>query len=179
MRASCDDWSSVSSRLLIPVGRADVSFQASSAESTSVSDVVFVVALFTHILVQASISSLHSKPPSNQTQRELTAFDSSIDLSPSTLHVRRRIWQETVSVLLLTSADCKIPPTQPMEFVLHREHPWPPYLHNFQGTPAERHVENLKVCSTCYALVCSAFLLRISDARRSCAKSVGLHTRRP
>lgn len=72
-------------------------------------------------------------------------FSPHLDLSPSTVHVRRRIWQETVSALLLTSPDCKIPKSQPMDFVLHREKRWPPYLYKFQGSPAERHVENLKI----------------------------------
>ncbi|KAH7104776.1 hypothetical protein BKA62DRAFT_693377 [Auriculariales sp. MPI-PUGE-AT-0066] len=75
----------------------------------------------------------------------IDVFSPHIDISSSSPHTRRRIWQETLSVLLLTSADTKIPKKQTMTFAIHREHPWPPYLLNFGGTPGERHVENLKI----------------------------------
>lgn len=72
-------------------------------------------------------------------------FSPHIDISSTSPHVRRRIWQESVSVLLLTAPECKIPLSQKMSFVIHREHEWPPYLLDFHNTPAERHVENLKI----------------------------------
>lgn len=38
-----------------------------------------------------------------------------------------------------------IPSKQKMIFAQARDSEFPPYLLNFTGTPAERHVENLKV----------------------------------
>lgn len=49
-------------------------------------------------------------------------------------------------MLFLTSPECGIPKTQPMEFAQARDMEYPPYLLNFAGSPGERHVENLKVC---------------------------------
>ncbi|KAL0951249.1 hypothetical protein HGRIS_007967 [Hohenbuehelia grisea] len=75
--------------------------------------------------------------------------DFSIDvfspLMDTSIHLRRRIWQESITTLLLTSPDCKIPPKQPMSFAQARDLDFPPYLLEFAGTPAERHVENLKI----------------------------------
>ncbi|KDQ63598.1 hypothetical protein JAAARDRAFT_119276 [Jaapia argillacea MUCL 33604] len=68
-----------------------------------------------------------------------------IDLSHSSPHTKRRIWQETISALFLTSPECRIPKKQPMYFVQARDSEYPPYLMDFCGTPAERHVENLKI----------------------------------
>ncbi|KAF5390251.1 hypothetical protein D9757_002979 [Collybiopsis confluens] len=63
-------------------------------------------------------------------------------LSP---HVKRRIWQESITALILTSPDCKIPSSQTMTFAQAREFEFPPYLLDFAGSPGERHVENLKI----------------------------------
>lgn len=38
-----------------------------------------------------------------------------------------------------------MPKTQKMEYKQARDGEYPPYLLHFAGTPAERHVENLKV----------------------------------
>ena len=51
-------------------------------------------------------------------------------------------------MLFLTSPECGIPKTQPMDFAQARDAEYPPYLLNFAGTPGERHVENLKVTSS-------------------------------
>lgn len=69
-------------------------------------------------------------------------YNSSLDVAT---HNKRRIWQETVSVLLLTDPDCKIPEDQSMHFAQSRDSEFPPYLLNFAGTPGERHVENIRV----------------------------------
>ena len=68
-----------------------------------------------------------------------------IDLGPTSLHTKRRIWQETITALFLTSPECGIPKSQPMDFAQARDSEYPPYLLNFAGSPGERHVENLKV----------------------------------
>ena len=68
-----------------------------------------------------------------------------LDLSPSSPHTRRRIWQETITALFLTSPECKIPDKQPMHYIQAKCSEFPPYLLNFQGSPGERHVENIKV----------------------------------
>ncbi|EKM61097.1 uncharacterized protein PHACADRAFT_82700 [Phanerochaete carnosa HHB-10118-sp] len=72
-------------------------------------------------------------------------FSPRIDLSPSSLHTKRRIWQEAISVLFLTNPECGIPKTQPMDFMQARDSEYPPYLLHFAGTPGERHAENLKI----------------------------------
>src|SRR5260221_1841156 len=71
--------------------------------------------------------------------------DRRLDITAHSPHVRRRIWQETLTALILTDGECKIPPKQKMEYADSADFSWPPYLLNFQRTPAERHVENLKI----------------------------------
>ncbi|THH11204.1 hypothetical protein EW145_g801 [Phellinidium pouzarii] len=68
-----------------------------------------------------------------------------LDLSSSSPHVKRRIWQETISTIFLTTPDCKIPEDQLMSYFEARNAEYPPYLLDFKGSPAERHVENLKI----------------------------------
>ncbi|KAG6849513.1 hypothetical protein H0H93_007867 [Arthromyces matolae] len=68
-----------------------------------------------------------------------------LDVTPSSPHTRRRIWQESITTLLLTTSDCGIPKTQSMTYALARDSEFPPYLLGFEGTPGERHVENLKI----------------------------------
>ncbi|PSS37675.1 hypothetical protein PHLCEN_2v499 [Hermanssonia centrifuga] len=72
-------------------------------------------------------------------------FSPRLDLSPTSAHIRRRIWQEAISVLILTNPECGIPKIQPMQFAQARDSEYPPYLLAFAGSPGERHVENLKV----------------------------------
>lgn len=69
----------------------------------------------------------------------------SLDIAPSSIHSKRRIWQESITTLLLTRAECAIPKEQAMEFAQSRNSEFPPYLLGFRGTPGERHAENLKV----------------------------------
>ncbi|KAF8898790.1 hypothetical protein BD779DRAFT_1430682 [Infundibulicybe gibba] len=72
-------------------------------------------------------------------------FSPHLDISPTSPHTKRRIWQESISTLLLTNTDCKIPTKQVMNFAQARDSEFPPYLTDFCGTPGERHVENLKI----------------------------------
>lgn len=88
-----------------------------------------------------------------------------LDISRSSAHTRRRIWQEAITALFLTSPECKIPNTQPMHYIRAKCSEFPPYLLNFQGSPGERHAENIKV-RTCglnvsiSALDCLSKILR-------------------
>ena len=72
-------------------------------------------------------------------------FADSLDISRSSIHVKRRIWQDSITTLFLNTASCAIPKNQQMIYTESRDYEYPPYLLNFQGTPGERHVENLKV----------------------------------
>lgn len=68
-----------------------------------------------------------------------------LDISATSVHLKRRIWQETLSALFLTDKECKIPKDQSMTFAQARDSVYPPYLLDFTGSPGARHVENLKV----------------------------------
>jgi hypothetical protein len=74
----------------------------------------------------------------------------SLDVSPSSKHLKQRIWQESLTTLLLAVPQCKMPSSQKLAFVDGdedtSEKSTPPYLLHFSGSPAERHIENLKVC---------------------------------
>ena len=93
--------------------------------------------------ILASTFSLLSKCMSFLTLPSLT--ENSLDITPYSPHVKRRIWQESISTLLLATEDCRIPASQKMEYAYSTDSQWPPYLLEFQGTPGERHAENLKV----------------------------------
>jgi hypothetical protein len=49
--------------------------------------------------------------------------------------------------MFLTHPDTRIPASQKMIFAEAPESEWPPYLLGYQGSPAERLVENIKVKS--------------------------------
>ncbi|QRW03458.1 hypothetical protein RhiLY_02457 [Ceratobasidium sp. AG-Ba] len=79
----------------------------------------------------------------------LDIFSPRLDVSPSSKHLQQRIWQESVTTLLLAAPQCRMPTSQKMVFVDGVENSSgelaPPYLLGFSGSPAERHVENLKI----------------------------------
>ncbi|KAI0032741.1 hypothetical protein K488DRAFT_78307 [Vararia minispora EC-137] len=77
--------------------------------------------------------------------KRIDIFSPRIDLTPSSPHLRRRIWQESVSTLILTDTDCRIPREQAMRFIKGSDLEYPPYLLEFLGSPGERHVENLEI----------------------------------
>ncbi|KAG0204931.1 hypothetical protein BGX28_003273 [Mortierella sp. GBA30] len=58
-------------------------------------------------------------------------------------HIKRRIWQETWTTTLLVEEPFKMPANKVIAYSQspHR----PPYLLNFSGSVAERHVENLRI----------------------------------
>ncbi|KAG9120764.1 hypothetical protein FRC07_003616 [Ceratobasidium sp. 392] len=76
-------------------------------------------------------------------------FSPRLDISPSSKHLKQRIWQESMTTLLLAAPQCKMPISQKMMFVegveVTSEESTPPYLLDFSGSPAERHLENLKI----------------------------------
>ncbi|KAF9457057.1 hypothetical protein BDZ94DRAFT_1203376 [Collybia nuda] len=72
-------------------------------------------------------------------------FSPSLDIKTTSIHTKRRIWQESITVLLLTTPKCAIPKEQAMKFAQARDSEFPPYLLGFCGTPGERHAENLKI----------------------------------
>lgn len=71
-------------------------------------------------------------------------FSPRLDITPSSIHIKRRIWQESITTLLLTDPECRIPKEQAMIFAQARDSEYPPYLLDFTGSPGERHVENVK-----------------------------------
>jgi hypothetical protein len=60
------------------------------------------------------------------------------------MHIKRRVWQESLSTLLLTGSEYHMPFDQLVTFQI-LPNDCPPYLLSFQGTAAERHIENLKI----------------------------------
>lgn len=85
----------------------------------------------------------------HQVKRWQNRVDYTIDLfSPVldiTKHIKRRVWQETLSILMLCGYEYHMPLDQVIAFSISDEDRWPPYLIDFQGSVAERHVENLKI----------------------------------
>ncbi|KAG7099182.1 hypothetical protein E1B28_001051 [Marasmius oreades] len=96
-------------------------------------------------VINLSISRKTVKKLTRRIDFSIDVFSPRLALSYPSPHLKRRIWQESISILLLTSPECKIPPQQKMVFAQARDSEFPPYLLNFLGSPAERHVENLKI----------------------------------
>ncbi|GAA5984952.1 hypothetical protein JCM11641_005596 [Rhodosporidiobolus odoratus] len=67
-------------------------------------------------------------------------FSPRIDLAK---HLSRRVWQESIAALFLCSAEFAMSPKRKLAFTKDEE--LPPYLLGFEGTVAERFVENLKI----------------------------------
>uniref|UniRef100_A0A0W0F5N8 T6SS Phospholipase effector Tle1-like catalytic domain-containing protein n=1 Tax=Moniliophthora roreri TaxID=221103 RepID=A0A0W0F5N8_MONRR len=99
---------------------------------------------FYFTVINLSISKRLVKRLGRRIDFSIDVFSPRLALSFPSPHVKRRIWQESITALLLTSPECKIPPQQKMAFAEARDSEFPPYLLNFIGTPGERHVENLK-----------------------------------
>lgn len=73
-------------------------------------------------------------------------YISSLDISLTSIHITRRIWNETLTTVLLTNPDTRMPASQKIIYAEGPSGQWPPYLLGFGGSVSERHVENLKVC---------------------------------
>ncbi|GAB1526788.1 hypothetical protein RhiTH_009960 [Rhizoctonia solani] len=76
-------------------------------------------------------------------------FWNGLDISPESQHLQHRIWKESLSTLLLASPQCQMPISQRLVFAegieVASQNPVPPYLLDFSLSPAERHIENLKI----------------------------------
>ncbi|KAG8691132.1 hypothetical protein FRC11_006552 [Ceratobasidium sp. 423] len=76
-------------------------------------------------------------------------FSPRLDISPESRHLKQRIWQESWTTLLLASPQCRMRASQKLRFaegcVAISDIPAPPYLLDFANSPAERHIENLKI----------------------------------
>lgn len=85
----------------------------------------------------------------HQVKRWQSRVDYTIDLfSPVldiTKHIKRRVWEETLSIIILCGREYHMPLEQVIAFSVSDEDKWPPYLIDFQGSVAERHIENLKI----------------------------------
>ncbi|SPO28705.1 uncharacterized protein UTRI_04583 [Ustilago trichophora] len=85
----------------------------------------------------------------HQVKRWQSRVDYTIDVfSPVldiTKHIKRRVWEETLSILILCGREYHMPLEQVIAFSVSDEDKWPPYLIDFQGSVAERHIENLKI----------------------------------
>ncbi|KAL4242145.1 hypothetical protein ABKN59_001961 [Abortiporus biennis] len=100
---------------------------------------------FYFTLINTSIMRRVVKRLARRIDFSIDIFSPRIDLTPSSLHPKRRIWQEAITTLFLTSPECGIPKEQKMNFAQARDSEYPPYLLDFAGSPGERHVENLKI----------------------------------
>ncbi|KAF7306895.1 hypothetical protein MIND_00482000 [Mycena indigotica] len=99
-------------------------------------------------VINASLMQHAIKRITRRIDFSIDIFSPRLDVSSNSMHSKRRIWQETITTLFLTNQDCRIPSNQPMAFAQARESEYPPYLLQFRGYPAERHVENIKACFT-------------------------------
>ncbi|CAG8473103.1 3957_t:CDS:2 [Funneliformis caledonium] len=102
----------------------------------------FIVGAFVvwYIIVQTNRYKSFVKVMRKRLDFSLNIYSPKLDFAK---HIKRRVWQETWSTLLLTSEQFKMRDGKTVAF---SQSPFrPPYLLNFSGTVAERHVENLKI----------------------------------
>ncbi|TFK41203.1 hypothetical protein BDQ12DRAFT_768018 [Crucibulum laeve] len=136
-------------------------------------DIIDTYVLYSIYIITYGLSIYFSAINLNITQRfvkimtrridfSIDIFSPRLDISSSSLHTRRRIWQESITALLLTSPGCAIPKEQTMSFAQARDSEFPPYLLSFQGSPGERHVENLKILREVGSLAYSRAVALIS-----------------
>ncbi|PWY99668.1 hypothetical protein BCV70DRAFT_148120, partial [Testicularia cyperi] len=84
----------------------------------------------------------HVKRWQNRIDFSIDMFSPLLDLNK---HIKRRIWEETMSIVLLCGREYHMPMDQVIAFSMSEEDKWPPYLIDFHGSVAERHIENLKI----------------------------------
>ncbi|PWN50271.1 hypothetical protein IE53DRAFT_316116 [Violaceomyces palustris] len=94
-------------------------------------------------------ATIGTKIAASIVKRCQSRVDFSIDIFSPVLnlpkHIKRRVWQETLSTVLLCGTSYHMPLGHVIAFSLSDTERWPPYLLNFQGSVAERHIENLKI----------------------------------
>ncbi|CAI2166476.1 7591_t:CDS:2 [Funneliformis geosporum] len=93
-----------------------------------------------HIIEQTNRYKSFVKVMRKRLDFSLNIYSPKLDFAK---HIKRRVWQETWSTLLLTSEQFKMRDGKTVAFSQSTFRP--PYLLNFSGTVAERHVENLKI----------------------------------
>ncbi|KZT72840.1 hypothetical protein DAEQUDRAFT_704553 [Daedalea quercina L-15889] len=111
-------------------------------------DIIYIVTYglsFYFTIINMNIARRLVKKLACRIDFSIDMFSPRVDLSQSSPHTRRRIWQEATMTLFLTNPNTKIPKEQRMEFKEARNDEFPPYLTDFKGTPGERMVENLKI----------------------------------
>ena len=108
-------------------------------------------------------------------RRLMKRLFTTIDLSPNIFspkirlsrQIRRRIWMDTWSALLLRHENTAMDPRQKLRFIWGTD--GPPTLESFEGLVAERHVENIKsmrsigikkYTEACHTLSAEEILLR-------------------
>ncbi|KAM6498075.1 hypothetical protein JOM56_006023 [Amanita muscaria] len=96
-------------------------------------------------VINWSITQRFVKRIAKRIDFSIDIFSPRLDISSSSIHAKRRIWQETITTLFLITSDTAIPKDQPMIYAESPHNEYSPYLLNFKGTPGERHVENLKI----------------------------------
>ncbi|KAH9936996.1 uncharacterized protein B0H18DRAFT_925256 [Fomitopsis serialis] len=111
-------------------------------------DIIYIVTYglsFYFTIINMDITRRLVKRLARRIDFSIDMFSPRVDLSQSSPHTRRRIWQEALMTLFLTNPTTEIPKEQPMDFKEARDEEFPPYLTEFKGTPGERMVENLKI----------------------------------
>ncbi|KAJ7038241.1 hypothetical protein C8F04DRAFT_998180 [Mycena alexandri] len=113
--------------------------------------VLYVIYIITYgfsfyfTIINSSIMQQAVKRLTRRIDFSIDIFSPRLDISATSIHTKRRIWQESITTLFLTSPECRIPAEQPMIFAQARDSEYPPYLLGFTGTPAERHIENIRI----------------------------------
>lgn len=83
---------------------------------------------------------LISEPSTGRQKRlewSIDIFSPHIDIEPWTsVHVKRRVWEETLSAVIMTSETMGMPPGKEVLYSESREGRWPPFLVNFGMTGA-------------------------------------------
>ncbi|CAG8485008.1 15034_t:CDS:2 [Acaulospora morrowiae] len=121
-----------------------IAFQVSSIDGIRTASTI-ISYLFIAVVVWCVVQETESyrtilKKVTKRLDFSLNIYSSKLDFSK---HIKKRVWQETWSALLLTSDQFKMPKDKVVAYSqsIYR----PPYMLNFMGTVAERHVENLKI----------------------------------
>lgn len=103
-------------------------------------NVFILVIVFWHIVIQTDRYKSFVKVMKKRLDFSLNIYSPRLNFAK---HIKRRVWQETWTTLLLTSEQFRMHENKTVAF---SQSPFrPPYLLNFSGTVAERHVENLKI----------------------------------
>jgi hypothetical protein len=107
--------------------------------ATAINIFILLIVLW-HVILQTDRYKSFVKVMKKRLDFSLNIYSPKLNFAK---HIKRRVWQETWTTLLLTSEQFKMHENKTVAF---SQSPFrPPYLLNFSGTVAERHVENLKI----------------------------------